>query len=142
MTFTAGRGAIGVLRAAWSIILLLPAGALVVLCRCAAAWRMGWLLLVAVWGAGMWYYLPRLCRSLQGVFGKQAVHFCVGVWWKREVFVPLDALRNFEVWAPPLHRLFHCRTVVLRFAGGSAWLPLLGETVVHDLTAFLKESES
>ena len=137
MGFTAGRGALFVLRTLWTA-LWLPSVAALCWCRPPLSW---WLPPAVLWIAGQWWYLPRLCRSLRGSFENHAVRFCVGVWWRREVFVPLGALRNFEVWTPPLHRLFHCRTVVLRFAGGAAWLPLLDEDTARRLTALLEEAE-
>ncbi len=86
-------------------------------------------------------YVPRLVASLHGVLTDDAIHAVYGVFWRREVFVPLHSLRNFEVWTPPLHRVFHCRTVVLRFAGGTVLLPLLAKQDAERLTACLEQIE-
>ena len=43
------------------------------------------------------------------------------------------------VWMNWLHTVFRCRTVVLRFAGGCVWLPLLDEHVAARLTQRLEE---
>ena len=140
MTFSAGRGAPALLRILWTAAAGLTTGLLLLLRRwIAPLWWSPFLLLL--WAAGMWWYLPRLCRSLRGTVEPTAIRFSLGVWWRREVFLPVDALRNFEVWAPPLHRLLGCRTVVLRFAGGSAWLPLLDEITVRDLMPLLEKCE-
>ncbi len=134
MAFSAGVGARSVLRT----IVIAVIAVVVVLLR----WLTGslWCLVpislavpLVVW------YLPRLTRSLYGEMDHERLYVRYGVLWRRESVVPLDALRTFETWTPPLHRLFHCRTVVLRFAGGSVVLPLLDEKTACRLTARLEE---
>ena len=87
------------------------------------------------------WLLPRFTQSIRGTVTQTAVCAEYGVIWRRELFVPLHSLRNFEVWAPPLHRVFRCRTVVLRFAGGSVILPLLSKNDAELLTAQLEKVE-
>ena len=87
------------------------------------------------------WYPPRYCRSMQGVFDGEAVRAVQGVLWKKELFVPMTALRTFEISSTPLQRYFGCRTVVLRFAGGAAWLPLLAEDMAYALTRALEQRE-
>ncbi len=134
MTFSAGVGARAVLRT----IVIAVTAAVVVLLR----WLTGslWCLVpvplvlpLIVW------YLPRLTESLHGEMDHGRVYVRYGILWRRETVVPLSALRTFETWIPPLHRLFRCRTVVLRFAGGSVFLPLLDEKTACRLTARLEE---
>lgn len=65
----------------------------------------------------------------------------MGVLWRRQIFVPMQALRTFETWQTPIQRLFHCRTLILRFAGGAAILPLLPDPDALMLTRMLEECE-
>ena len=99
-------------------------------------WWCGWVAALPLYVFGMWY-TRRLARSLRALLAAQAIHAVYGVVWTREWYVPLEALRTFEVWTPPLHRLFRCRTVVLRFAGGCAWLPLLARQDADRLAEWL-----
>lgn len=103
-------------------------------------WWCGWSVALPLFLCGMWY-APRLTRSLRGALAPQAIYAAYGVVWTREWYVPLEALRTFEVWTPPLHRLFRCRTVVLRFAGGCAWLPLLARQDADRLAEWLARRE-
>ena len=80
-----------------------------------------------------WWCSFLLARSLYGCLDTDAVRVRYGVLWQREIFVPTESLRTFEVWTPPLHRLCGCRTVVLRFAGGAALLPLLSVATAERL---------
>ncbi len=100
----------------------------------------GWVAALPLFLFGMWY-APRLTRSLRGALAPQAIHAVYGVVWTREWYVPFEALRTFELWTPPLHRLFRCRTVVLRFAGGCAWLPLLARQDADRLAEWLAHRE-
>ncbi len=134
MIFGAGEGARAVLRAA----VIAVTAAVVVLLRwitdslwCLTPTIVAILLII--------WYLPRLTRSLYGEMDDKRIYVRYGVFWRWETVVPLSALRTFETWTPPLHRLFHCRTVVLRFAGGCAVLPLLDDSTVDCLTARLEE---
>ena len=88
------------------------------------------------------WYPPRFAASMEGSFDGEAVRARMGVLWKREVFIPMNALRTFESWAPPLHRIWNCRTIVLRFAGGGAMLPLLSEREAGQLVQMLEDSEN
>lgn len=141
MEFFAGNGAVALLRTAVSLI-----AAAVVTCAAVAApvWSpflWGIPLVAAVWAASVFWHIPRFKRSVWGTFDGGNVRIAYGVFWQREIYVPLSALRTFEIWAPPLHRLFRCRTVVLRFAGGAALLPLLGCDTAAALTEALDHSE-
>lgn len=80
--------------------------------------------IAAVVFAAQWYP-PRYAAALKGRFDGMAVHAVKGVLWKREIFVPAGALRTIEISSTPTQRLFGCRSVILRFAGGSSVLPLL-----------------
>ena len=142
MIFRAGNGALPLLRVGWSCLAALFAIAVTVVLRHFSLNIVGiWLTAVPLWAVVMFWYLPKLSASITGSFEEVAVRGTYGVLWKRELYVPLDALRTFEIWTPPLHRLFHCRTVVLRFAGGSALLPLLDVATAHELTQALENSE-
>ena len=142
MTFRAGNGALPLLRAGWSCLIVLFAVAVTLVLRRFSLNTVGvWLTTIPLWAAGMFWYLPKLSASIAGRFEEIAVRGTYGVLWKRELYVPLDALRTFEIWTPPLHRLFRCRTVVLRFAGGSALLPLLDAATARELTQALENSE-
>lgn len=88
-----------------------------------------------------WWYAGRWCASLSVRTTETAVLVKYGLVWRRELFVSLASLRTFEVWTPPLHRVFGCRTVVLRFAGGAARIPLLAEQGAERLTAWLERVE-
>lgn len=134
MTFFAGDGARAVLRV---VFVFVTAVAVIVL-----RWltRPLWCLipivlaiLVLVW------YLPRLTDSLYGETDDGRLYVRYGVLWHRETVMLLSALRTVEMWTPPLHRLFHCRTVVLRFAGGGVLVPLLDEKTACRLAAQLEE---
>lgn len=103
-------------------------------------WWCGWVAALPLVVFGM-LYTRRLARSLHALLVPQAIHAVYGVVWTREWYVPLEALRTFEVWTPPLHRLFRCSTVVLRFAGGCAWLPLLARQDAHRLAERLARRE-
>lgn len=95
----------------------------------------------SLWAATVFWHSPRFVRSVRGTFDAGNVRVEYGVWLRRELFVPLSSLRTFEIWAPPLHRLFRCRTVILRFAGGAAVLPLLSCDTAAALTAELERNE-
>lgn len=136
MTFTAGRGA----RALLCTLTVLLTGGITALLRLLWLPFGGWLLIPPLIATGVCVgYLPRLVRSLYGAIGDEAVYVRYGVLWKRETVVPFNALRTYELWTPPLHTVFRCRTVVLRFAGGCVWLPLLDEHVAARLTQRLEE---
>ena len=134
MTFTAGAGARGVLTTVLSgatFVLIAPL----------------WWFLGVVWcvvpliGAvflAVWY-VPRLVRSLWGTLCDDVLVVRRGVWWRRETTVPLNGMRTFEVWTTPLQRVFRCRTVIVRFAGGRVLLPLLDEKTARRLLAWLEE---
>lgn len=140
MTFTIGNGAKNWLRSVWTLLITAATIGIFLFLR----WRayphwwlwLGWLI---GWTIGIFWYVPAYCRSLKGWLDGTAVHVEDGVWWHRHTMVPLSSLRTFEVWSLPLHRLFGCRTVILRFAGGSTRLPLLDTETVARLTALLEK---
>ncbi len=133
MTFCAGDGAAAVLRCVVAAVLVLIVAAV----RTVAGdgW---WLAIPLVCFEVLWWYCARFVRSLQGTMDAVRIRVQYGVLWKRETTVPLRALRTFETFVPPLHRIFRCRTVVLRFAGGSVWLPLLCEQTAQQLARRLE----
>lgn len=134
MTFGASAGARAVLR---TVVIAVSAAVTVLIRRITDSL---WCLTPAVVAVFLLvWYLPRLTRSLYGEMDDRRITVQYGVLWQRETVVSLSSLRTFETWTPPLHRLFHCRTVVLRFAGGCAVLPLLDNDTAKHLTARLEE---
>lgn len=134
MTFSAGNGARAVLR----IELVFLTVATVLLLRWIT--RSLWCLVPIGLAAPLFvWYLPRLTDSLHGRTDRGRLYVRYGVLWHWETVVPLGALRTFEMWTPPLHRLFHCRTMILRFAGGSVFVPLLDEKTACQLARYLEE---
>lgn len=107
--------------------------------------RFGWwsiallLFWVTLWAVLCFAYTPAFCRRFCGEFDGNAVRTHSGVLIRRQTVVPLSSLRTFEVWAPPIHRFFGCRTVILRFAGGCAWLLLISEKTARRLTRVLEK---
>ncbi|MCI8554846.1 MAG: PH domain-containing protein [Clostridiales bacterium] len=135
-------------RAAWVLTLwLLPpafllmaaAGSLAAFFGPALWWAAGpaggILCLLIVW------YPPRYTSSLHGYFDGGAIRAVKGAWWKKELFIPMNALRTFEFWDSPLQKAFGCRTLVIRFAGGSALLPLLDAGQAARLSEQLQRAE-
>ncbi len=141
MEFQAGGGAVWVLRILFSVVVAVTAGALWIVLQlgdiCPASVALLVLLLMPIG----WWYVGRWCASIVVHTTEKAVQVRYGVVWCRELFVSLTSLRTFEVWVPPLHRLFGCRTVVLRFAGGAARIPLLAKEGAERLTAWLERVE-
>lgn len=142
MRFAADAGAAKVL-AAW----IAGAGVLATgLAGCLAGLFTPWLLILAGAAAlftvfaALWYP-PRYVASLHGQFDGDAVRAVKGVLWKREVYIPVSALRTVETGSTPLQRLFRCRTVVLRFAGGAVMLPLLPDRQAAELAGRLEQPE-
>ncbi len=142
MDFRAGAGAtrlmrivVGAAATALAMVLWLPSCFF-------AAWSAWWAVVPLVLSVPITlWYVPRFTRSIRGALTDEAVYAAYGIVWQRELFVPVEALRTFEIWTLPLHRLFRCRTVILRFAGGAAWLPLLEETQAYALTEWLEHKE-
>ena len=134
MTFCAGAGAQAILRTA---VIAVTAVAVVLL-----RWLIGsfWCLVPMVVAVFLLvWYLPKLTRSLYGEMEDTRIYVRYGVLWRWETVVSISALRTFETWSSPLQRFFHCRTVVLRFAGGCTLLPLLDADTADRLTAKLEE---
>ena len=73
---------------------------------------------------------------------EEALRAEIGVLFKKELYIPLSSLRTVESWVTPLHRAFRCRTIVLRFAGGAAILPLLPAAEAGELARLLEQLES
>lgn len=134
MTFGAGVGARAVLRTAVIIVTV----AVVLLLRWVtdSLWSLAPTVIAVL---PLLWYVPRLTDSLYGEMDDKRIYVRYGVLWRWETVVPLSALRTFETWVSPMQRLFRCRTVVLRFAGGCAVLPLLDEDTANHLTAKLEE---
>ena len=73
----------------------------------------------------VWVYPVRWAAGYGGELDASQLYIHRGVLWRREWLLPLSALRSVEWWEPPLHRLFGCRTLLLRHTGGTVLLPLL-----------------
>lgn len=143
MTFRAGDGARKILMLAIAAAAVVLAGLVGLLAGLFTPWLL--IVLIPGGGAGIFLFLwypPRFTDSVEGSFDGEAVRAKMGVLWKREIFIPMNALRTFESWAPPLHRRWKCRTIVLRFAGGGAVLPLLSEEAALRLIEKLEETEN
>lgn len=140
MDFRAGTGACRVLRLWVTGIGLLAASFIGLLAGLFTAWLL--LGSVAAGVATLWgvlWYAPRYTGNLQGSCNSEAVRAFKGVLWKQELYIPISSLRTVESWATPLQRLFRCRCIVLRFAGGAAVLPLLPEEEAHLLARILED---
>lgn len=87
------------------------------------------------------WYPPRYTDSLRGSCDGVAIRAVKGVLLRREVFVPLAALRTFEINATPMQKYFRCRSVVLRFAGGAVLLPLIPKKQAEQLAAIIEKCE-
>ena len=70
-----------------------------------------------------WWFPPRFTSRLHGTFDGQVIFAQMGVLVHRNIFIPHDALRNFELLCPPVHAVCGCSTMLLRFAGGTVVLP-------------------
>ncbi len=143
LTFSADKNSETVL-ALW----IAAAGVLITgLAGCLAGLFTPWLLLLAALTgaltvfAALWYP-PRYAAALHGSFDGTAVRAVKGVLWKRELYVPASALRTVESGSTPLQRRCHCRTMVLRFAGGAVLLPLLPEEETERLSKALEAVSS
>lgn len=90
--------------------------------------------------AAVWYP-TRYAELLHGSFDGSAIRATTGVFIKKQLFVPIKALRTFELCSTPVQRLFGCRTVILRFAGGAAFLPLLPADQAEKLVSELESIE-
>ncbi|HPU58802.1 MAG TPA: PH domain-containing protein [Candidatus Avimonas sp.] len=90
--------------------------------------------------AAIWYP-PEYARHFKGSFDGYAIRATTGVFIKKELFVPVKALRTFDLCSTPVQRLFGCRTVILRFAGGAALLPLLPAGQAEKLVSELERIE-
>ncbi len=140
--FRAGDGTAAVLRAWIALAGVLGAALTGLLAGLFTPW-----LLLLTGAAGLatvvlfLWYPPRYRDSVCGDFDGRAVRAIKGVLWKREIFVPMNALRTFETLNTPLSAHFGCCTVLLRFAGGTAVLPLLDEGDAARLTGLLEEAE-
>lgn len=143
MEFRAGDGARRVLMALAALLTVLSAGVVGLLAGLISPWLLLGLIPVGLAGllAFLWYP-PRFAASLSGSFDGTAVRASVGVLWRKEIFVPMNALRTFECWKLPLHRFWNCRTIILRFAGGATMLPLLREEDAIRLVERLEETEN
>lgn len=104
--------------------LLIPAGVLA-----------GGTVFLALW------YPGRYVSAFRGCMDRHAVRAQTGVFWRREWYIPLSALRTFESWETPLQRRLGCRTLILHFAGGAIVLPLLSAQDSEQLVEKLKAAE-
>ena len=105
-----------------------------------------WLLIPAgIWaGAAVFlalWYPGRYVSAFRGCMDQHSVRAHTGVFWRREWYIPLSALRTFESWETPLQRRLGCRTLILHFAGGAIVLPLLSAQDSERLVEKLKAAE-
>lgn len=140
--FTVGRGAVKVLTI-WISAAGIAATALV---SALAGLITPWFLVgstivgIATIFAALWYP-SRYVDVFSGSFDGMAVRATIGVIRRQEIFVPIKALRTFELCSDPVQRIFKCRTVILRFAGGAVYLPLLPETQAFQLAKDMEKYE-
>lgn len=137
MCFEIGSGALWLLRTVWTAFVFLIAAA----ARLLSVQPPIVVAVTAGIGTIGWWYAARWSRSLQCSVDRHAVCVRYGVLWRCEALIPLSALRAVEVWTPPLHRAFRCRTVVLRFAGGAVCIPLLSSADAKRLCGFLESAK-
>ena len=137
MTFRIGNGAVKLLRTCWSFIVLF---AVMTVWPFSSEKAVVFVVGAVLWGSG-WWYVAWWARSLHGSVTARTIYVRYGLVWRREMLIPVTALRAVELWTPPLHRVFRCRTAVLRFAGGSTRIPLLGRDDARRLCAFLEPME-
>lgn len=143
MTFRAGDGARRVLMVLIALLSVAAAGLVGLLAGLFSTWLLLGLIPVAATGlAAFLWYPPRFAAGLSGSFDGTAVRASVGVLWRKEIFVPMNALRTFECWKLPFDRFWRCRTIILRFAGGATMLPLLREEDAIRLVEQLEETEN
>lgn len=142
MHFTVGRGAVKVLTV-WICAGGITATALI---SALAGLITPWLLVgssiagTATIFAALWYP-PRYADVFSGSFDGVAVRATIGVIRRQQIFVPIKALRTFELCSDPVQRIFKCRTIILRFAGGAVYLPLLPETQAFELAQNMEKYE-
>lgn len=91
--------------------------------------------------AALWYP-PRYAAAFAGRFDGWALRVESGVFWRRERIIPADALRTLECCSTPLQHRLRLQTLVLRFAGGTAVLPLLDREEALQLSSLLEKAES
>mgnify|MGYP000870013180 CR=1 FL=1 len=87
------------------------------------------------------WYPRRYVDVMHGDFDGVAVKAVTGVFQRKQLFVPMTALRTFELRSTPVQRLFGCSTVILRFAGGAAFLNLIPAKQAEELIAVLEKYE-
>ena len=142
MEFRAG-GRAAVVLTLWLLFLSLPLMAVAGICV-ALFGPLLWFavaLLGAVLCFAIVWYPPRYAAALRGDFDGRAVRAVKGVLWEKRLFIPMTALRTFEFWDSPLQKALGCRTLVIRFAGGSALLPLLDAEQAAALSSQLDKAE-
>lgn len=143
MQFWAGDGAPRVLRV-WIAATGVAATAF---CGLIAGLFTPWLLVLCGLTALLtvflfWWFPGRYADSVHGSFDGTAVRATKGVLWRRQVFIPMNALRTFELLDTPVQRHFGCRTMLIRFAGGTAVLLLLSWRDAERLEKLLEEAEN
>ncbi len=141
MTFGGNQEVAAVLRswiAALGLVLSLLWGAVAGLFGPALLWGNG--LIMAATLFLWWWYPARYASTLRGHIDQNALYIVSGVWFRRETYVPFEAIRAFECWTLPFERLWRCRTVVLRVAGGTVFLLLLPQQQAADLLNWLEQT--
>ncbi len=142
MEIYAGAGAARWLYTVAAGLLLLLAALLELPLRWLPDWPSGWVLLPLLpVGLAAWRHVPRWTNSLQGYCRNGTVFVRCGVLWHWEQYIPMNVLQAFEIWEPPLHRVFGCCTVVLRVAGGCVLLPLLERATADRLAREWDQTE-
>ena len=142
MAFRAGERAPFVLTL-WMVVLAVPLMAVAGVCV-ALFGPFLWIAVGVLGGASCFlilWYPARFAAAFHGDYDGHAIRAVKGVLWKKELFIPMTALRTFEFWDTPLQRFFRCRTLVIRFAGGSALLPLMDAGEAAALSEQLERAE-
>ncbi len=99
----------------------------------------GIVVLPAVSALLVWY--PK--RFVAGILvrvNQSVLHVKTGVWWQKELAIPIESLRTVEVIETPLQRRYGCAHVWLRFTGGLAVLPFLHTDDVKRFRHFLEDT--
>ena len=97
MTFQAGEGARRVLRLWIALAGVLASGLTGLLAGLLTPWLLLLTALVSVLTVFLFLWYPqRYAASLKGGFDGEAVRAQMGVLWRRQIFVPMQALRTFD----------------------------------------------
>ncbi|MDP2370504.1 PH domain-containing protein [Rhodoferax sp.] len=87
-----------------------------------SAWRASWLLLALLaWGGlliAAWRYADQRFAAYEAaLFGGEGLRVRRGVWWRKEVWLPIARLQHLDVSQGPLDRRWGMASLVLHTAG-------------------------